>query len=378
MLSEIIQLRKTLHQNPELSGQEKNTADRIKQFVKQHNAPSSIIENIGGAGLAVIYDSKNPGPNVMIRCELDALPIEETNAFDYKSLIKGVAHKCGHDGHMSIVAGLIFEIKTKPIAKGRLILLFQPAEETGQGAKAMLVDPKFLSLKPDFIFALHNIPGEASKDIILVNDFFSPAVISFAAHFKGKKSHASEPENGINPALALSEAIKACEDLIVEDPYNPDFALLTPIHINMGQKAYGISAGAGSLHYTIRTWSDSNLEQLKSAIELKFQTICSTHNLELNMNWFEHFPSTKNDAECNSILQQAATKLQLRLITKPFPFKFGEDFGWFSKKYKTCMFGLGAGLESPALHHADYDFNDELIPTGIQLFNKMIRTCLEK
>ncbi|MBC8182849.1 hypothetical protein H8E88_17235 [candidate division KSB1 bacterium] len=107
MLKKIKKLRKELHQNPELSGQEVKTALRIKQFIED-NHDTKMIENISGNGLAVIYNYPNNGPTVMIRCELDALPIDEVNEFDYRSKIKGVSHKCGHDGHIAIVAGLIF------------------------------------------------------------------------------------------------------------------------------------------------------------------------------------------------------------------------------------------------------------------------------
>ena len=107
MISEVIKLRKKLHQFPELSGLEFNTAQRIKSFINTHY-PTKIIENIGGNGLAVIYEFSKDGPVVAIRCELDALPIQELNQFEYRSTQKGISHKCGHDGHMAIVSGLIF------------------------------------------------------------------------------------------------------------------------------------------------------------------------------------------------------------------------------------------------------------------------------
>ena len=133
MLGKIKNLRKELHQNPELSEKEVETAARIKNFIKE-NHKTHIVDKIGGTGLAVVYDFPNDGATVMIRCELDALPITETNSFDHKSKNNGVSHKCGHDGHMSIVAGLIFWIKEKKFQHGKIILLFQPAEELGTGA----------------------------------------------------------------------------------------------------------------------------------------------------------------------------------------------------------------------------------------------------
>ncbi len=131
-LPKIIQLRRDLHTNPELSGQEYKTVNRIRQFAEKHGK-SAQIETFGETGFALIYQFSESGKTIAIRCELDALPIQEENQFSYKSVNAGVSHKCGHDGHMAIVSGLIFWLEAQPIQKGKVILLFQPAEETGKG-----------------------------------------------------------------------------------------------------------------------------------------------------------------------------------------------------------------------------------------------------
>ena len=159
MISEIKKLRKELHQYPEVSGSESATAQRIKKFIETHH-PTTIIDKIGENGLAAVYEFSKSGPSITIRCELDALPIQEENTFSHQSKNKGISHKCGHDGHMAIVAGLIFWIKEQKFKSGKIILLFQPAEETGQGAYQIIEDSRFQKLNTDYIFALHNIPGE--------------------------------------------------------------------------------------------------------------------------------------------------------------------------------------------------------------------------
>src|SRR5687767_11645364 len=134
MHSAILQLRKYIHQHPELSGFEEQTARQIIEFISTHH-PAKIIDSIGGHGFVAIYEF-GEGPVILFRSELDALPIEEANEFEHRSIYKGVSHKCGHDGHMAILSGLIFRIKEMPFKKGKIILLFQPAEENGQGAAA--------------------------------------------------------------------------------------------------------------------------------------------------------------------------------------------------------------------------------------------------
>ena len=249
MINKIIEFRKELHQHPELSGAELETAKRIRTFIETHH-PTKMIDGLGDFGLVAIYEFSTTGPTIAIRCELDALPIEEVNKFSYQSKTKGVSHKCGHDGHMSIVSGLIFWIKEQVFKSGKIILLFQSAEETGQGACKMLEDKRFKELGIEYIFALHNIPGESLHSIITMSQGFSAEVQSFAVFVKGKESHASEPENGINPAIAISEIITSLSTLVFDNPLDENFSILTPVHINMGQKAYGVSPANGELNYT--------------------------------------------------------------------------------------------------------------------------------
>ncbi|SDQ04953.1 amidohydrolase [Flagellimonas zhangzhouensis] len=372
---EILSFRHQLHVNPDLSNVEQGTASIIKNFIAQFH-PTSIIENIGGAGLAAVYEFPKKGKTIAIRCELDALPILESNPFEHKSTKESVSHKCGHDGHMAIVASLAKWLHESAFEAGKVVLLFQPAEEIGEGAERIVNDPRFKVLQTDYVFALHNIPKEPMHSIILIESGFSAEVISFELKLMGKKSHASEPEHGINPALCISELVGEMNKLNVSDPKKPDFAVLTPVHMLVGQKAYGISAGSGELHYTLRCWNPEKMQTLKSTISNLIKQKSKQHRLDFELNWLEYFPASSNDFECNAYIQKAALENDFYIIERDHPFKFGEDFGWFSKTYKTAMFGLGAGLETPALHNPDYDFPDELIPTGFSMFTSIIQNIL--
>jgi len=359
MNTEIIKLRRELHQNPELSGSEVNTSKRIKEFIQKHHK-TEIIDNIGGNGLAAIYNYGNRGTTITIRCELDALPIEEKNIFDHRSKIQGISHKCGHDGHMAIVAGLIFWIK----------------EQSFKGAFKVLNDKKFQNLRTDYLFALHNIPKEPMNNIVTMEKGFSAEVQSFAVYLKGKKTHAADPENGLNPALAISEIITAFEKLNKTDPTKDDFTVLTAIHLKMGQKSYGISPENGELHYTVRTWSSEVMKVLETSLKGIIKTSCNFHNLQYSIDWFEYFPASENNNTCNQHIINAAKSNEFKIIERPYPFKFGEDFGWFSKNYKTAMFGIGSGINTPDLHNADYDFPEEIIETGITMFSTLIKKLI--
>ncbi|MBC8215621.1 MAG: amidohydrolase [Candidatus Marinimicrobia bacterium] len=374
-IEKIKSLRRELHRYPELSGQEAETAARIKKFIEKHHH-TKIIENIGGNGLAVVHEFSNNGPNIVIRCELDALPIEEVNNFEHRSLNNGIAHKCGHDGHMAIVAGLVFWLKEQDFKKGKVILLFQPAEETGTGAPDVLNDERFRALNPNYIFALHNIPGQPLHSIVTLKGNFSSTVQSVAIQLKGKESHSAEPEHGVNPALCITELIQKFDTLNNNDPAKEDFSLCVPIYSSMGVKSYGISAGFGEIHYTLRTRSVEKMEKLKQDVNNILFATCPKHKLPHTAEWFDYFPAVINNDICNQIIIETAKTSQYDIIEKSAAFKFGEDFGWFSEKYKAAMFGIGAGLQSPALHQANYDFPDEIIETGMNMFKRIIKKIL--
>lgn len=375
MHSAIVSLRHELHKYPDLSGLEQQTAARIKTFLQLHY-PGEVIDDLGGAGFAVVYNFGAGEKTVVIRCELDALPIQEPNTFSWKSVHAGVSHKCGHDGHMTMVAGLVFWLKSQVFQRGRVVLLFQPAEENGTGALLVCQDLRFQALRPDYVFALHNIPGAPMGTIIGLPDHFSAEVISCAITLEGREAHAAEPENGINPAFASAALVTRLASLGQSDPNDEDFAVLTPVHGSFGQQAYGIAPGQGELHYTVRTWSADTMQRLRQQMHSVLDEVCQSHQVSCTVEWLEHFPASRNHPQANGMVKAAALRAGLPWQQRPFPFKFGEDFGWFTKKYKTAMFGLGAGEDTPALHHADYDFPDELLPAGLTMFQALITDAL--
>ncbi|MCB0630592.1 MAG: amidohydrolase [Saprospiraceae bacterium] len=375
MIATLKDLRRSLHQYPEVSGSEALTARRIRTFIDPY-APDEVMEGVGGHGLLFIYKFGAAGPTILVRCELDALPIEEVNNFEHRSRVDGVSHKCGHDGHMTIVAGLAPWLHQQSFDRGKVILLFQPSEETGEGAKAMLDDPRFAAIRPDYVFALHNIPGVPLHQVILVPRQFSATVQSIAIRFYGQTSHAAEPEHGKNPAWAMAEITRLTATWTIPDPADPNFTLITPVYTLMGQKDYGISAGYGELHFTMRTWSVENMEHLIKRLEHHLDTICRQYHLRLDTEYLDYFPATVNSDGANELIRTAARDAGLAVFQKPVPFKFGEDFGWFAQRYTGAMFGLGAGMDTPVLHNEAYDFPDALIDSGMEMFQRIISLCL--
>ncbi len=290
------------------------------------------------------------------------------NDFSHKSIFEGVSHKCGHDGHIAILCALAVKLSQNPPKLGNIILLFQPAEETGEGALAVSKDANFQNLKVDYAFALHNIPGERLGEIIIKDGTFSCAVNSIKIELTGKTSHAAEPQNGINPANAIANIVKEYSKFNQPNISEKQFCIVTPVHIMMGEKAYGVSAGQAELHFTLRSDKNAAMKKLMETLETTANNIADAENLKINISWSQEFMANENDPICADVVRNAANSLNYNLQEKQFPFSWGEDFGLITQKIPGAMFGIGAGENCPALHNPDYDFPDELIEIGSKMF----------
>ncbi|MBD3226408.1 MAG: amidohydrolase [Caldithrix sp.] len=364
--SQIVQLRKTLHRYPELSGEEKETSARLIQaFQAVH--PSKLYRDIAGHGLIVQIDNPEHGPTIIFRAELDALPIREKNTFGHRSQTDGVAHKCGHDGHIAILLGLGFWLQYNPLQNGRIIFLFQPAEETGQGAKRVLSDEHFKSLNPDYIFALHNWPGYKMGEIVLKEGPMFCASRGLNISLRGKTAHAAQPETGINPAGAVSRIIERLQQVPSDNAFINQFVSITIVKIHMGDDAFGTSPGSAEIGITIRSDDDDTMERLVRYVKHIIQQISRKEMISFDLQWRDEFPVTANHSHAVQQIRQAANRLAMPVQIIKDPFKPSEDFGWFTQQYKGAIFAMGAGEDWPDLHSDDYDFPDLLIEPAIQI-----------
>ncbi|MBN7810020.1 amidohydrolase [Algoriphagus sp. H41] len=373
-MNHLIQLRHTLHQFPEIALEEGKTARRILDFFAPLGADRTI-KGLGGTGLAFVFRGKKPGKRLLFRCELDALPIEDLKPSDHQSQIPGKGHLCGHDGHMAIVCGLGETLSKSRPESGEVVLLFQPAEETGDGAKAILDDPRFAEIRPDAAFALHNLPGYPLHQIVMRAGTFAAGSTGMTVSLTGKTSHSAHPEAGINPAQALANLIQRLPRL----PQDlPGYALLTLIHAELGSLAFGTSAGKAGLSMTLRAFDQAELERLIALVKREAKIEAEKAGLKLDFHFVESFAVSKNDPDLYPMVEQAANNLGLSVVEKPDPFRWSEDFGLFSQICPAFLFGLGAGENCPQLHEGAYDFPDELIGTGVGVFEELSELILSK
>ncbi len=374
-LEQLTRLRQALHQIPEVSGAEEKTAAMVAGYLRDF-APDKLLTGLGGHGVAAVYNGLVAGPTVLIRCELDGLPIAELSEQPYRSRHEGRGHLCGHDGHMAMVAGLAAELAARRPARGRAVLLFQPAEETGKGAAAVLADPAFAQIVPDYAFALHNLPGLAVGKVGLCSGAANCASRGMRIRLTGRTSHAAAPRDGISPAAAMAQLMTGLPDLGQGGDLDADYALVTLTHARLGEATFGIAPGVGEVWVTLRTVTDARMEQLVADATALARRACADHGLMLDIEFDDVFEACTNHPAAVQILQDACAEVGHPAQLSDVPQRWSEDFGQFARHAKSAMFWLGSGVNQPQLHNPDYDFPDAAIPVGTGIFLQTLRTLL--
>jgi amidohydrolase len=375
-LIELADWRRALHRRPELSGHEAETARTVAGALAATGA-YRIVTGLGGHGVAGVYEGGEPGPTVMFRAELDGLPIEEIATIPHQSTVPGRAHLCGHDGHMATLVALARGLGCRRPRRGRAVLLFQPAEENGAGAAAVLADPRFSDLMPDRAFALHNMPGLPLGRVALDAGPVNCASRGMRITLTGKTAHASMPEHGVSPMAAVASLMPALTALGQGGPLTERFSLVTVTHARMGEPAFGIAPGKAEVWATVRTLTDGGMAALCAEAErLARDAAAAAAGLAVAITYDDVFVHCENDPQAVVQLRRALDAEGVPHERGELPMRASEDFGRFGRNARAAMFFLGAGENHPSLHNPDYDYPDELIATGARVFMRTLRDLL--
>jgi amidohydrolase len=367
--------RQKLHQFPEISGEEVETAREVVSFLAD-TGPDEVVTELGGHGVALVYEGADAGPTVLLRCELDALQIHEISDLPYRSSIDGKAHMCGHDGHMAMMAAVAHRLGRQRPARGRAVLLFQPAEETAHGAEAVLADTKFAPITPDHSYAIHNMPGLPLAHVAVAPGQITCASMGLCIELTGKTAHASMPESGISPATAIARIITALKAFDRGEVVGQGFRRATLTNVQMGRPVFGITPGSAEIRMTLRrTQSDGMVALVEEVLDMVAE-IAAGEGLTVSHSTHNFFRACVNDPEAAAVFDTAATRMGLSRVEGYVPIRGAEDFGLFGSCSKSAMLFIGAGVDRPMVHNPDYDFPDELIPVGAGLFLNVLDQLL--
>ena len=408
-LSALRSLRHRLHANPYAAGSEGFTAAAIYNFLTAHDVEITHTNVNGGFGMVAKIEGTAPAPpntdtatststpsSVLLRADMDALPLlEETPNLPHKSTISGFHHACGHDGHSTMLAGALVELHhQKETFHGTIHGLFQPAEETGQGAKQMLDATAPAIPRPNKgCYGLHNIPGHPLGTVLLTpKGVAARASCGLRFHIQGHSAHASEPEKGVSPGVVLGQLVQPNsplallpEQLLRDNHVPPQIAqgklLATVVHFQLGEHSdFGILPANGSINVTCRADRTEDLRVLKEAVRAVVAQESKRGGCELiGMEEIEPFPATNNDARRSAVVEQAALLLNAKVHRMQQPFSWSEDFAHFGDHCSSgaVLFGLGSGERCPPLHSKTYDFPDELIERGVELWTNIGKMGLQ-
>ena len=348
-----VRMRRLLHGCPELSGHERATMNNIHDFLKEYTS-FEVIRREGWL-LARRMEGENL-PSIAFRADMDAIPGEN-----------GPRHGCGHDGHSAILCGLALELEGVRTGKN-IYLIFQPAEETGEGAK--LICESFSEIDNiSRIWGLHNIPGY-EKGMLLVRDgCFACASCGMAVSVKGRPAHAAYPGDGANPAEGLSSLVLQIPRMIGDILAGDDRLLMhTVVGLNIGGENYGLSASEGRLCVTLRGHRRQDIDALAERIRGFTRNFCSESGMECSFEMKDVFPDTTSGqgiaGEARNIWENAGMKV----MNLSEPMRWSEDFGWYLRKTPGMLFGIGSGKDAPGLHTEAYEFDDELIGPAVDAF----------
>jgi len=377
MTSSLVELRRTLHRSAERSGNEAATAEIVLEALRALD-PDTIATGIGGHGIVAAFEGSVKGRTVLIRSDMDALPLPDDPRLAWASEDPVTAHLCGHDGHMATLMGVAHALRDRRPARGRIVLLFQPAEEIGAGAHAVLHDPAFDPFRPDMVFAQHNLPGYPLGSIVLRKGPFASASRGMIARFEGRSSHAAEPHNGASPIPAVARLAQVLATLPQHATALHETAQVTVVGMDAGGPAFGTNPSSGTCMATLRAHEQVVMDRISEAARSRVEGLARMYDLECSLEWVEEFPATINDPDLTDLVADSANSLSMNTEWREHAFAWSEDFGHFTSAHPGVLFGIGSGNRQPALHAPGYDFPDALIEPGSRLLSEIAHRALER
>lgn len=347
-------IRHALHEHPQTAGNEQYAHDTIVKHLQALH-PTKVYTNVGGYGVIAVWGKDPQAETIAFRADNDALPI---------------GHRCGHDGHTTILLRLaeLIDSVSGGLAERNTLLLWQPAEETGTGSRAVLDTGILQQYNIQAFYALHNLPGYPLGTVVLCPRTFAAASTGVVYRLDGRETHASTPEMGLNPGMAISEIIKRFDGF---NGASGEFRQSTLICVRVGQPAFGTSAGHGEVMFTLRAFTNSEMERLLADANTAVEQIASHYGLSVTRSLVEPFRATENHLDCVKAIEKAAKELPLNIQYQETPNRWSEDFAEYLLEFPGAMFGIGSGENHAELHHPDYDFPDDLIEPAAQLFFRL-------
>jgi hippurate hydrolase len=364
-----IAIRHDLHAHPELRYEEHRTADIVATELE--GLGYEVQRGVAKTGVVALLHGAQEGPCIAFRADMDALPIAEKTGLAYASKHQGKMHACGHDGHTAtLLLAARYFAKHKDAFKGTIKLLFQPAEEGGNGAELMVKEGVLENPRVEAIFGYHNRPGYPAKQILLRPNSAMGSNDSYELTIYGKAGHSAMPHLAIDPIYIGANIVQQTQGLVGRGKSPLKHGVITVSTFHAGT-ASNIIPETAKLTINIRSDSAETRQQLSGRIEALIKANCEVFGAKYHLEHINHMPALINPPEQVNEVQQALNKYlpEHDVVTLDYmPTMGAEDFSFYLEKVPGCFLFVGLGEDVPYLHNEMYNFNDEILDTAASAF----------
>jgi len=376
-LDELVEFRRDLHRNPELLYDVERTATKVAEALRAAGV-DEVVTGLGRTGVVGVIRGRTDtrGRMIGLRADMDALPIHEATGKPWASTKPGVMHACGHDGHTTMLLGAARQLAESRAFDGTVIVIFQPAEEGGAGAKAMMNDGLFELFPVQEVYGLHNQPGLPIGHFAIRSGPVMASVDEIRIRVEGIGGHAAFPHETVDPVTVTAALIQAVQTIVSRnvDPLKSAVVSITTIN---GGDAFNIIPTAITLTGTVRTLDEVVRNLVEKRLRKAVAGIGEAFEAKAELEYIRRYPVTINNVEKVEKAVRAATEVAgaPNVQTDLAPTMGGEDFAFMLEAVPGAMIFAGNG-PSAGLHHPEYDFNDELIPWGCSYWTTLVRQLL--
>ena len=379
-------LRRDIHAHPELGYQEQRTSDLIARTLTGWGIP--IHRGLGNTGIVGVLKNGNSNRTIGLRADMDALPMTEHNTFAHASTRAGKMHACGHDGHTAMLLAAARELWRDRDFDGTVYLVFQPAEEGGGGARAMIEDGLFERFPMEAIFGAHNWPGLGVGQFALTSGPAFASSNDFTVTIRGKGAHAAMPHDGIDPIPVACQLVQAYQTIISRNRRPLDAGVISVTMLRAGE-ATNVIPDVCELRGTVRTFTMELLDLIERRMGEISAATCQAHGASCELSFRRNYPPTINHPQETQFARAVLGNVAGAHNVLDFePTMGAEDFSFFLQRTPGCYFVIGNGDGSHRaaghgggpclLHNPSYDFNDELIPLGGSMWARLAQEWLRR
>ena len=372
LIPSIVNIRRDLHQHPELSFNEKRTSEIIKSFLAKHGI--QYTEGWAGYGVVATIRGNTDGPLVMLRADMDALPIQEVNDVPYRSAVDGIMHACGHDVHTSSLLGAAVILNAhKANIHGEIRLIFQPGEEKLPGGASMMIDEGLFNVgKPDWIIAQHVHPPLQAGHVGFRSGLYMASADEIYITINGKGGHAATPHLCIDPIVIAAQVVTALQEIVSRtiDPLSPGVLTIGRIYSDGG--ATNVIPDTVRMEGTLRAMDERWRMETHQRIKTLIEHICKASGATSETKIVTGYPSLVNDDKVTSMCREAAVQYLGEDKVHELPLRMtSEDFAFYTRLAPASFYRLGTGWEDPErnfpVHSNRFDINEDALETGMGL-----------